>query len=343
MVCTSMDGLNKSLRALSGTLAQQTSLTLALWLLTSGNTLVAQDLPAQQGPSLRATVNRVNVAVTVTNPRGRFVSGLRRKDFRIYDNGIEQAIADFLPVEEPAQFLVLIESGPSVFLFGKGHILAADALLASVADDDRVAIATYSRHPQLVLDFTADKSAARLALRSINFHAGFGDLDLFSSISSAIDGLAPLAGKKTIVLLSTGVDTSPDVDWDSLLPKLQISDVRIVAVSLSGDIRKPAKKRKLSAEEKMDRAELKKGFAEADTSLRQIASATGGRVYFARNTNEFSKAYAEIAELLRYEYSLAFAPAVFDGKVHTLRVEVKRSGVRIDHRPAYLAAASAVQ
>ena len=131
------------------------------------------------------------------------------------------------------------------------------------------------------------------------------------------------------------------VDWDSLLPKLQTSDVRIVGVSLSADIRKPAKKRKLSAKEKMDQAELKKGFVEADASLRHIASATGGRVYFAQNTKEFGKAYAEIAELLRHEYSLAFAPAVFDGKVHTLRV--KRSGVRIDHRPAYLAGASAAQ
>jgi hypothetical protein len=93
----------------------------------------------------------------------------------------------------------------------------------------------------------------------------------------------------------------------------------------------------------MEQTELKKGFVEADASLRHIASATGGRVYFARNTKEFSKAYAEIAELLRNEYSLAFAPAVFDGKVHALRVEVKCSGVRIDHRPAYLAAASAAQ
>src|SRR5439155_10280918 len=132
------------------------------------------------------------------------------------------------------------------------HTRAADALLTSVATADQVAIATYSRALQMILDFTTDKTAARLALRSIDFHTGFGDLNLFSSISSAMDGLAPLAGKKTIVLLSTGVDTSPDVDWDSLLLKLQTSDVRIVGVSLSGDIRKPAKKRKLSAKEKMD-------------------------------------------------------------------------------------------
>jgi Ca-activated chloride channel family protein len=337
-----MVGSNKYAVAMCGGPFRRFSLILLLPLLAVANSLTAQEPVTQQGPPLKATVNRVNVGVTVIDSRGRFVSGLRREDFHIYDNDVEQAIADFLPIEEPAQFLLLIESGPSVFLFAKNHVLAADALLASVAPDDQVAIATYSLRAEMILDFTADKGTARLALRSIDFRSGFGDLNLFSSISSAIDGLAPLAGKKTIVLLATGVDTSPNIDWHSFLPKLQVSDVRIVGVSLSGDIRRPAKKRKLSTKEKMDRAKLKKGFVEADASLRQISSATGGRVYFARNAKEFSKAYAEIAELLRHEYSLAFTPAMLDGNVHRLRVEVKRPGVRVDHRPAYLAAGASV-
>ena len=318
---------------------QRFPLLCAVILSGAARALVAQEPPQQQGPPLKVIVNRVNVGVTVTDSRGKFVSGLQRRDFRIFDNDVEQPIANFLPVEEPAQFLLLIESGPSVFLFAKNHILAADALLTSVAPDDRVAIATYSRNPNLVLDFTPDKSTARLALRSIDFHTGFGDLDLFSSISSAIDGLAPMAGKKTIVLLSTGLDTSPGINWESLLAKLQIADVRIISVSLAGDLRKPNKKKKLTVNEKMARAELKKGFAEGDESLRQLSAATGGRVFFARSAKEFAKAYAEIADLLRHEYSLAFAPTSFDAQEHSLRVEVNRAGVRVDHRPAYLAAA----
>jgi len=306
----------------------------------SAGALGAQEAPLQQEQPLRVTVNRVSVGVTVSDSHGKFVSGLSKKDFRVFDNGVEQPIADFLSVEEPAQFLLLIESGPPVFLFSKNHILAADSLLSSVAPEDRVALATYSRGPNLVLDFTADKGTARLALRSIDFRSGFGELDLFSTISAAIGKLAPLAGKKTIVLLSTGLDTSSNVDWQSLLPKLQVSDVRIISVSLAGDIRKPAKKGKLTPEEKNARTELKKGFAEADGSLRGLANATGGRVYFAKDAKDFKKAYAEIAELLRHEYSIAFAPTAFDGKVHTLRVEVKKRGVRVDHRPAYLAAAA---
>ena len=335
-----MAGSNRLSDVLIYTAMQRFLLLCAFFLLGAACALFAQEPPLQQGPQLKVTVNRVNVGVTVTDSHGKFVSGLQRKDFRIFDNDVEQPIANFLPVEEPAQFLLLIESGPSVFLFAKNHILAADALLNSVAPDDRVAIATYSRSPNLVLDFTADKSSARLALRSIDFHTGFGDLDLFSSILSAIDGLASMPGKKTIVLLSTGLDTSPGINWESLLAKLQIADVRIIAVSLAGDLRKPNKKKKLTANEKTARAELKKGFAEGDESLQQLSTATGGRVFFARNAKEFAKAYAEIADLLRHEYSLAFAPTSFDGQVHALRVEVDRAGLRVDHRPAYLAAVS---
>lgn len=304
----------------------------------ANNVMLAQDAPVQ-GPPLRVNVNRVSVGVTVSDSHGRFVHDLRRSDFQIFDNGTEQPIADFLPVEEPAQVLLLIEGGPSVLFFAKGHVLAADRMVASLAPDDRVAIATYTREPESVLDFTTNKIEARQALRGMNFVAGFGELNLFASVAKAVEVLGGIPGKKTIVLLSTGVDSSPNIDWGSLLPKLQTADVRIIAVSLSGDIRKPAKKKKLTPDEKAQRAKLKEGFAEGDRSLTELSQATGGRVYFVKREKDFAKTYAEIADLLRHEYSLAFAPPALDGKVHELRVEVKRSGVKTEHRPAYLAAA----
>jgi VWFA-related protein len=303
----------------------------------TANPLHGQEAPVQ-GPPLRVNVNRVSVGVTVSDSHGQFVRDLSRSDFQVFDNGIEQSIADFLPVEQPAQVLLLIEGGPSVLFFAKTHVLAADQMVVSLAADDRVAIATYAKGPEGVIDFTTDKTEARMALRGISFAQGFGELNLFSSVSATVETLGKHPGKKTIVLLSTGVDTSPDVNWDALLPKLQIADVRIVAVSLSADIRKPVKKRKLTAKEKADRAQLQAGFVEGDRSLRELSQATGGRVYFVSGEKEFAKTYAEIADLLRHEYSLAFAPPILDGKVHELRVAVKRGGLRVEHRPAYLAA-----
>jgi len=292
----------------------------------------------QQSPPIRVTVNRVNVGVTVTDSAGHFVEGLRREDFRVFDNDVEQPITDFLSFEEPAQLLVLLESGPAVLFLGKSHLLAADALLSSLAPSDRVAIAIYSREPQLLLNFTRNKSEGRIAMQSISFSNGFAELNLSSALATAIDWVAPLPGKKAIVLLSTGFDSSPPENAQAAREKLLASDVRVLAISLAGDFRKPAtRKKKLTARDRSNRAAVREGFAEADQALQELSKPTGGRVYFPGNAEEFSRAYAEIGQLLRHEYSIAFAPPAADGQLHSLRVEVRTASYQVDHRQAYLA------
>jgi Ca-activated chloride channel homolog len=313
----------------------QPFLAVLLFLLIAASNSVGQ---TQQPPPIRVTVNRVNVGVTVTDSSGHFVEGLRREDFQVFDNDVEQPITDFLSIEDNAQLLLLIESGPAVLFLSKTHLLAADMLLTKLAPADRVAIASYSKVPRLLLDFTPNKAEARSALYGINFSNDFAELNLSSSLTSAIDWLAALAGKKAIVLLSTGVDSSPPEDPQTIQRKLLTSDVRILAVSLAGDIRKPAKKhKKLSAQDRANRAEVKEGLAEADQSLSQLSMLTGGRVYFPANADDFTRAYAEIAQLIRHEYSLAFTPPMADGQLHSLKVKAKHSGYEIDHRQAYLA------
>jgi Ca-activated chloride channel family protein len=293
----------------------------------------------EPAPPIRVTVNRVNVGVTVIDASGHFVEGLRREDFQVFDDDIEQPITDFLPVEEPAELLLLIESGPAVLFLSKNHLLAADKLLATLAPADRVAIASYSRAPRLLLDFTPNKTQASLALQSINFSNDFADLNLSSSLATVIDWLARLPGKKTIVLLSTGFDSSPPEDPQAIQRKLLTSDIRILAVSLAADFRKPAKKhKKLCAQERSNDAAVREGFAEADQSLRELSKLTGGRVYFPSSATEFAGAYAEIAQLVRHEYSVAFAPPTADGQLHSIEIKVKDSSYQVDHRQAYLAA-----
>src|SRR5215469_5212747 len=301
----------------------------------------AQTVPQEQGPKIRVTVDRVNVGVIVTGSDGNFVDGLRQEDFRVFDNGVEQPVADFLPVTEPAQVLFFIESGPAVALFGKEHFYAADTLLNKLATDDRVAIAGYSNEPELLLDFTADKRTTRLALENLNFMLGFAQLNLSSSLASAIHWLDTLSGKKTIVLFSTGVDTSPAGKWQAIQQKLETSDVRILAVSLSGDLRKSRKHKVLTPDEKEDRVFLKQGLEGGDQSLRVLSRLTGGRVYFPKDRKDFDRAYAEIAQLIRHEYSLAFTPPERDGQMHNITVKVKGFDRRVDHRQAYLAPAPA--
>ena len=296
-----------------------------------------QEKPQGPGPPIRVSVDRVNVGVIVTDGDGNFVDGLNREDFRVFDNGIEQPITDFLSVTEPAQVLLLIESGPAVVFLGREHILAAEKLLHGLSGDDRVAIAGYSKEPDLILGFTADKTTIRYSLENLNFMLGFAQLNLSASLASAIDWLETLSGKTTIVLISTGVDTTPEGNRQAIEQKLEASDVRVLAISLSGDIRKPIKHKERSREERENRAFVEQGFEAGDQELRELSRLTGGRVYFPKNREDFDRSYAEIAQVIRHEYSIAFVPAVRDGKIHSITVKVKGFGQRVDHRQAYFA------
>src|SRR5258708_7165090 len=160
---------------------------LLLAALCAGPLAEAQDSSEQKNQTIRVSVDRVSVGVIVTDHSGHFVEGLRREDFHIFDNGVEQPVTSFAAVEEPAQVLLLIEAGPAVLFLGKNHFRASETLINNLSPNDRVAIASYSKDPELLLDFTQDKSTARLVLQSLNFMAGFGQLNLSSSLASAID------------------------------------------------------------------------------------------------------------------------------------------------------------
>src|SRR6202166_1025413 len=206
----------------------------------------------QQSEPIRVSVDRVNVGVLVTDPSGKFSEGLRRENFHIFDNGVEQPITDFLDVEEPAQALVLIEAGPAVYLLEGSHLRAAQEFLSGLSPDDRVAVVKYADAPQGLVDFTVNKQSAAAAFDDLGFNLGFGSLNLSASLSKVLDWLTSVQGKKTIVLLSTGVDTSSPKQIQDLLNRLQTSDVRILAVSLMGDLRNPqpaAKKKSFTSQQ----------------------------------------------------------------------------------------------
>src|SRR5258708_892471 len=71
------------------------------------------------GSAIRVSVDRINIGVTVTDSHGRSVPGLRREDFRIFDNAVEQPISGFIPSEEPARLVFLIESSTADYLLAK--------------------------------------------------------------------------------------------------------------------------------------------------------------------------------------------------------------------------------
>jgi len=308
----------------------------------------AQEKPQQPKETIRVSVDRVNVGVIVTDSQGQFVEGLRREDFRVFDDGIEQPLSSFAAGEEPAQVLLLIDAGPAVYLLEGGHLQAADSLRNGLSADDRVAVVKYAAAPAGLLDFTADKQAAAAAFGQLRFNLGFGSLNLSSSVSKVLEWFAGVQGKKTIVLLSTGVDTSPVSEMALVMQQLRVSEVRLLAISLTGELEKPRlhQKKKSAVTSSSEKGNE---FEQAHELLKQMAELTGGRAYFPMDARGFNFAYSEIAQLVRHEYSLAFAPPIRDGSVHSLKVHFRMpatqganasaASYRVDHRQAYLAPA----
>lgn len=280
--------------------------------------------PVQAG--IQATTEIVKIDVSVLDHHGNFLSGLAKQQFRVLDDNLEQPIVFFTPVEAPAQVLVLLETSPAVYMISAGHLSAAYALLEGLAPDDQIALVSYAQEPRALLAFTQDKSAFAAALGNIQYMLGMGNLNFFDSISTVIDWLAPVNGKKAVVLLTTGLDSSPPERWDALIEKLRSSDVVLFPVALGGTLRQPAPKKKKASKPEPKEDERSEppnplSFAKANGDLVALAKITGGHAYFPESPADFVRIYSQIAAALRHQYLVGIAPQ-HDGKFHSLTVQV---------------------
>ena len=303
----------------------------------------AQEPNPSPPQTIRVNVDRVNVGVVVTDSKGKFVEGLQRENFQVFDNKAPQAITEFASVETPAQVLMVVESGPAVYLLQDEHLFVADALLGGLSAGDTIAVASYNQAPSPILNFTTDKRMAQAALDQIAFNLGYGALNLSSSLNTVLDWLAPIPGKKTVVLITTGIDTSPQPAMQAVLTRLQASDVQVLAVSMNGPIHSAKDAKDVSKGKYEQTIQV---FGQADAWLSALAEATGGRAFFPQNAKAFQETYRIIAEIVRHEYSLAFVPPAADGAIHSIDVKVepatkspgdKPADYRVDHRKAYQA------
>lgn len=289
---------------------------------------------AQEQPAVRVSSELVKIGASVADSHGNYVGGLQQTDFRVLVDGAESPVVFFTVAEEPARILVLVETSPAVYLMENQHLVAAYSLMDGLSPQDEVALFTYSAAAQGVLSFTSNKAALLQALGSIQYTLGSGQLNFYGSLAQVLDWMSAVEGKKAAVLLTTGLDSSQPSLWGELEPRLRNTDVVIYPVALGGTFRSYAGKTKKKGNNKKDQpdetqdaqqsdGENPLSFAKASTSLKDIASATGGRAYFPQSPDDFVPDYREIAQALRHQYLLGIAP-LHDGKFHAITVELTR-------------------
>ena len=284
----------------------------------------------QTPQALKTETALVKLDVTVLDRKGNFVDGLRESDFRVFDDGGERPIVFFAPVTDAAKVVVVLETSPAVYLFKEEHLAAAYALLGGLAPDDEVALVTYSDVPRSVVPFTTNKMELLNALGNVQYMMGSAALNLYDTVSDLLDGLARFPGKKAIVLLTTGLDSSPPARWTALRQKLRGSDVVIFSVGLLGPLAehktehsKHAKQRPATASFDPTSFEDQPTLQRAEEALDSLSTMTGGQAYFPQSGQGFRPAYREIAACLRHEYMVGIRPE-HDGRFHDLSVTVDR-------------------
>jgi VWFA-related protein len=309
---------------------------LAALFLASAPSVAAQQPSAEVQQPIQSSSDLVLLDVNVIDRSGNFYGGLARQNFRILDNGVEKPVLFFAPVEAPARVVILVETGPAVFLIHDQHMLALSSLLDGLASDDQAALFAYAESAREVLPFTADKTALRNSIGESQYMVGMDQLNFYDSLRALLDWLPAGPEKKAIVILGTGLDDSPPSHWDLLERRLRADSVVIFAVGLGGPLRgdapvKPAKKSKKKGAQPSTDAGPNPGFARADQALRSLAQITGGRAYFPQSPQDFAPAYREIAAAVRHQYLLGIAPD-HDGLFHKLSIEtLDPSGQQAKH------------
>src|ERR1700747_1272907 len=182
--------------------------------------------------SIKVDVPLVNLDVLVTTKEGQFVPNLKKENFRIYEDGAPQAIANFNQSAAPITAVLLVEYASTNYNYMYGALNASYTFAATLKPDAWIAVVSYDMRPYILTDFTQDKRAVLGALNMLRI-PGFSERNLFDALYDTIDRIEGLEGKKYIILVSTGRDTFSKLNLDQILKKLKnTQNITIYAISI---------------------------------------------------------------------------------------------------------------
>ena len=202
----------------------------ALALLTAAP--AGQERPTGQGFSFKTGVDLVNVSVTVTDHTGRFVTGLKRDDFVVYEDGKPQEIAQFDADRVPVSLGIALDTSGS--MIGEKIVAAQAALNRFLVDllgaQDEVFLYRFDSRPDLISPWTKDRRAVGQALGTVKPNGGTA---IYDTVAEAI----PLAQagnnkKKALVVISDGQDTSSHTRVPQLQQVIRESEVLVYAIGI---------------------------------------------------------------------------------------------------------------
>jgi VWFA-related protein len=313
---------------------------------------------AQDGFRFRSGVELINVTATVTDDNGRFVSGLRKEDFSVYEDGQPQEVTHFSNERVPVSLGILLDTSGSMTPDKMSSARAAvDRFVFDLlGEEDEIFFMEFNNTPRLTQQFTRDRRAISRAVNRVNPAGGTA---MFDAVADAV----PLADagqnrKKALLVISDGNDTNSNIRVPELRQLIRESEVMVYALGVDGTSRSrsnggtvvrppqlpipipfpfPRGGRFPYANPQVIFSTGGGDRVNAD-ALREITDDTGGRTEILRGFDGLEAATARIADELSKQYYLGYAsPGQKDGRWHAIRVEVRDNRLTVRARRGYVA------
>lgn len=248
----------------------------------------------------------ITLTVTVTDTYGRFVTGLGKNAFTVFDDKTQQEISFFSDEDAPVSLGIVFDVSGSM---GGDKIMRAREALSKFVDTsharDEYFLIGFNSRAQLLLDHTRDSDAL---MQKLTFVQTRGQTALYDATYLGVERVTRGAHKKrAILLISDGQDNSSRYTFSELKRLLKESDVIIYAIGIVGV---------------GDDSTLGYG---GRAILEELAGVSGGKAFFPSTGAEMNDTFERIALELRTQYSIGYRPSAFanDGRWHKIKIKVQ--------------------
>jgi len=261
----------------------------------------------QQAPVFRSGTALVPIYVTVRHDSGRLVTGLRRDQFRVLEDGREREILAFSNESQPITAVLLLDTSSSMSARLQWTRSVATHFVDSLQARDRLRIGSFGTEISLSPHLTGDVARLKQIVRDEIWPGG--GTPIWHAINAALDSLRPESGRRVVLVVGDGAP-SPKAGQPpaELKARCEAEDVMVYAVSSES--------------------------AGMGLGLRALAADTGGGHFIIPSDENTQQAVADVAEELRRQYVLGVAPASTGGR-HALTVRVTEPDMKSRARRAF--------
>lgn len=292
-----------------------------------------------QDDVIRVNTNLITVPAEVMDRNGRYIGNLRKQDFQLYEDGVEQQLSYFASVKQPFTVALLLDVSGSTQTRLQAIRAAANAFLSRLRPNDRLLIVTFDGR---ITVLTEAVTLGELKKRKLRIDAKHDGTLLYDAVGMVLnERLARMPGRKAIVLFTDGVDLgSKQASFKRNVRDAEERDVIIYAVQFNTLPELPARLGFIADPKTRERvqARMVKEYGVGSQYLRTLSERTGGRLYNADGLADIQKAFGLVTEDLGRQYSLGYYPRVQSrpGERRDIKVRVRLPNLAVRARESYI-------